>query len=384
MKYQFVKSKHILVLIMLLSYPISLRASIQLMWQKSFKNPIIQVSEINELTEEYQKGPSFLIKAVMTTKNINFFNAKGQIDKTLAIKNYFNQRLSNDGHTIAILEEQKILISHADNKLIAEIPLIDKQSVVLPQHFYFELSPDGQSLVLVNWFLNTICFYHNDGKLIKIQQIDDLKKSIISFSKDSKYVLINIPNWEQNKQQGYFLLFTHKGEKLWSFEHQGRDAVSDISYSGKNIVIAANKNIFLLDKSGNIKLKKSLTDPISQLRISGDGNYSVYSALSDHSISLLDHSKNEILWTKKLKTFDSINSPFTSLEISDTASHIAVAVGKHWGERNTESLFFIYDRKSNMLFKQKISDSNIRAYMGKTGKNILFHTRKKAYLYQIK
>ena len=100
---------------------------------------------------------------------------------------------------------------------------------------------------------------------------------------------------------------------LWKNE-TGQAYSVDISDDGNYVVAGSGKNVYLFDKTGNLKWNKSVDDYVYSVAISSDGNYVVVG--SGNSVYYFDKYENR-LW--KHSTTDRISS----VSVSDDGNNVA-------------------------------------------------------------
>ncbi|MCK5188039.1 MAG: PQQ-binding-like beta-propeller repeat protein [Deltaproteobacteria bacterium] len=325
------------------------------------------------------KGGRFPLKTVMTEKSIYVLDGKGKISKKISLEDYSQVAMSDDGMTMATLKGREITISNLDEEVQSVVKIADPQPVVLPQHVFFELSPDGEYVVVMSFFTHTIYFHNRKGKLLSEHHFEDLRGAEVKFSKDSRYVAIHVPNWGEGKTNGYLLFFDEKGKKQWRFDHKGCEAKFDISSDGDAIVLAAENKLHSLNKKGKIIYEKELVPGGISIALSGDGKYVAVTRKADHRLSLLDNGNGKALWSHNISGFDSINSPFTSVDVSDDGVRVAVAISKDWTRRNKESSLYLFDKSGNILWRETFEQYRILGALWQNRNCMLIAGNKEAF-----
>jgi len=328
------------------------------------------------------KGGRFPLKTVMTEKSIYVLDSKGGVAKKIPVKDYAKVVMSDDGSTIATLKGRKITISNLDKKIQGVVKIADPQPVVLPQHVFFELSPDGEYVVVMSFFTHTVYFHNRKGKLLSEHHFEDLRGAETKFSKDSRYVAIHVPNWGEGKTNGHLIFFDKKGKNLWRFDHKGCEAKFDISSDGNSIVLAAEDSLYSLNKRGRVIYENELVPGRIDIALSGDGEYVAVIRTRDHRLSLLDNGNGKALWSYNISGFDPINSPFTSLDVSDEGARIAVAISKDWKRKNKESFLYIFDKSGHIIWEERLQQERIIAALSSDGKGVLNKGNIEGYLYR--
>lgn len=374
--------------VMILSVPLiltfsqSAHAAPSLLWRMTFDSPIVKTSELTDFEVTRDKGPDFPIKTVMTEKSIFVLDSNGEIANKISLKDYDKTEMSGDGTTMATLKGRVITISKIDGEIQGTASIADPQPMVLPQHISFALSPNGEYLIVISNFTHTIYFHNKQGRLLSQYDFEDLKGAEINFSKDSRYAVIHVPNWGEGKTSGYILFFNDRGEKLWRFDHKGLEAKVNLSANGDSIVLAAEDKLYSLNKEGKVIYENELIPGGTDIALSDNGHYVVMTKTTDHSISLLDNKNGKTLWSHSVGNFNLINSPFTSLDISQEGDHIAVAISKDWTKRNKESFLYLFDRAGNMVWENTFEKSRIEGAISPHGSGVLVKGYEDAYLYR--
>jgi len=372
----------VLVSVFIFLSPILVNAEPSLLWRMTFDSPIVKTSDLSDFVAASEKGASFPLKTVMTEKSIYLLDNMGKISKKIPLKDYAKAAMSDDGTTIATMTGREISISDLDNQIHGIVNIADPQPVVLPQHVTFELSPDGEYIVVISNFTNTIYFHNKKGKLLSKHNFEDLRGAEIRFSKNSRYVAIHVPNWGEGKTNGYLLFFNRKGKNLWRFDHKGVKAKFDISSDGNSVVLAAEDRLYSLNKKGKAIYEKELVPGDMDIALSDDGAYVAVTKTTDHSISLLDNRNGKKLWDHNVDGFDPINSPFSSLDISGNGHYISVAVSKDWTRRNKESFFYLFNKSGRVVFENTFEEPGLESGLSSDGKCALIRGNKEAYLYR--
>jgi len=375
----------------------SANAAPTLLWKMEFDSRIVKTSDLMDFdVGKDGKGGRFPLKTVMTEKSIYVLDSKGKVEKKISLKNSAKTAMSDDGLTIATLKGKEITLSRIKETEIRSqkselksweqiegvVKIADSQPVVLPQHVFFDLSPNGNTIVVLSFFTHNIYFHNRKGELLTTHHVDDLRSAKVKFSGNGEYAAIHIPNWGKGKTTGYLLFFSTKGKKLWRFEHKGCQATFDISFEGQSIVMAAEDKLYSLDKRGNVLYEKELIPGEMDIALSGDGKYIVKTMTQDHSISLLDNSKGKAMWLQKIKGYDSINSPFGSLVISYSGNLIAITISKDWTIRNKESFLYLFLIDGSIVEQDSFKENRIRSVLSSDSKCIMIIGQKNTHLYK--
>ena len=329
------------------------------------------------------KGGRFPLKTVMTEKSVCVLDDKGKIAKKITLKDHAKAAMSDDGMTMATLKGKEITISNLDEEIQGIVKIADPQPVVLPQHVSFELSPNGDYIVIISYFTYTIYFHNKKGKLLAQHDFDDLRGSKIKFSKDSRYVAVHVPNWGEGKTIGYLLFFNKKGKKLWEFDHKGCQARFDISSNGNFVVLTAEDKLYSLNKNGKVVYEKEVVLGDIDIALSGNGHYVAIAKTADHSVSLLDNRNSRPLWTYNISGFDPLNSPFTSLHVSGERQYVAVTISRDWTKRNKEGFLYIFNKSGNVVAQHTFKEYKIAVNLSHQGKMGLVQGIVNCYLYKL-
>jgi WD40 repeat protein len=353
-----------------------------LIWEKKFDSRIVKTSRLMDMESKSGKRPDFPLRSVLTERSLFVLDNRGDIAKKISLKGYSETTLSDDGMTMAGLKGNEIILSDLNNEMQGTIKIGDPQPEILPQHVKFELSPDGEFIVILSSFSHTIYFHNRDGELLSKEKVADLKGAEIKFSDDSKYAVIHVPNWGKGKTNGYLLFFDDKGEKLWRFDHKGCQASFDISGDGKAVVIAAEGRLYSLNRKGEIVYEKEFVPGDMMVCISQDGGYLAVAQRSDGSVLLVDNRDGHGMWLKKIDDFGHINSLFTSLGVSWKGEHTAVAMSKDWTIGNKESSLFIFDKSGHIGWEHTFHKDRIECNLSADGRRILLEANRDVCFYQ--
>ena len=373
----------VLTVIFVFVSSIAVGAEPTLLWRKTFDSRIIKTSDLMDFeVGKDGKGGKFPLKTVMTEKSIYVLDGKGEIDRQIPLKDYAKVAMSDDGMTLATLKGREITISDLDEEVQGIVKIADPQPVVLPQHVSFELLPNGDYIVVISSFTHNVYFHSIEGKLVAKHHFDDLRGAEIKFSKDSHYVAMHVPNWGDGKMNGFLVYFNEAGENLWRLDHKGCQANFDISSDGSSIILAAEDKLCSLNKKGEVIYKKELVPGGIDIALSGNGKHMAITTRTDHSISLLENVNGEVRWNHNITGFDSINSPFTSLDVSNTAASIAVTISKNWTRNNKECSFYLFDKSGNILWQETFEQDRIVSALSQDRNCILLAGNKETYLYR--
>ena len=305
------------------------------------------------------KRPDFPLRSVLTERSLFVLDNRGNIAKKISLKGYSETTLSDDGMTMAGLKGNEIILSDLNNEVQGTVKIGDPQPVVLSQHVKFELSPDGEFIVVLSSFSHTIYFHDRNGKLLSKEKVADLKGAEIKFSDDSKYVTIHVPNWGKGKTNGYLLFFDDKGKKLWRFDHKGCQASFDVSGDGNAVVIAAEGRVYSLDGMGEIVYEEEVVAGVVIVSVSPDGGYIVVAQRYDGHMTLIDISEDEKRWSKKIEDFDTMRSSFSSLEVADQGKWVGVVIEKNLAENSFESYLCLFNKKGDLKWKNSFDKNRV-------------------------
>lgn len=372
----------LLTIIFLFVSSMSAIAEPSLLWRMKFDSRIIKTSDLKDFKVKAGKKAEFPLKAVMTEKSILLLDKKGKIEKKIPLEDYAKVAMSDDGTTIATMQGREITVATMDGQIRGKVKIGDPQPVVLPQHVSFELSPNGEYIVVISYFTNTIYFHARNGNMLSKKYFNDLRGAEITFPKNSRYVAIHVPNWGKGNTRGYLLFFNNKGENLWQFDHKGTQAKFDISSNSNSIVLALEDRLYSLNKRGKIIYEKELVPGGIHIALSGDGKYLALARETDHSVSMLDNQNGHVLWFSNITGFDPINSPVTFLNVSDKGNCITVAISKDWSRRNNSSSLFMFDKSGNLLWRNTFETDKIRSILSRDGHFVWIDSNKEAFVFR--
>ncbi|MFH0908254.1 MAG: PQQ-binding-like beta-propeller repeat protein [bacterium] len=336
------------------------QAELSLQWKKEFDSRIVKAAWRTEPSVSNEGRPRFPLRAVMTEKSVFALDPMGKVEKTISLAGYEKAALSDDGTTLATLNNGEITVASTEGRIIGAFKIADPEPEVLPEYIDFTIAPDGRRLVVVSWFAKTVYFHDSAGKLLSRHTFDDLRGASVRFSKDGRRVAIHVPNWGEGKTSGFLVVFSGSGEQLWRFEHAGCEAQFAISSDGDSIALAAQGRIHSLDGKGNVKFSGDIDAGPVLVALSGDGSRIAVAKQSDHSVTLLDSRSGDALWSNEIPGFDPIDSPITSLSVADDAGVVAVAVNRHWKMANEEARFIFYDAKGRQKSLYELKESGAR------------------------
>ena len=375
--------KILLILIFILCGAVPSSAEPTLLWKMKFDSRIIKTSDLMDFeVGKDGKGGRFPLKTVMTEKSLYVLDDKGGVAKKIPVKDYAKVVMSDDGSTMAMLKGREIIISNLNEEIQGIVKIADPQPVVLPQHVAFELSPNGDYVVVLSFFTHNVYFHSRKGKMLSEHHFEDLRGAETKFSKDSRYLAIHVPNWGEGNTSGYLLFFNEKGEKLWRFDHKGCQARFDVSYHGKSIVLAAEDKLYSLNKKGKLIYEEGLVPGGIDVALSGNGECIAVTRKGDHSICLLDNRNGKTLWAYNVSGFDPINSPFTSLDLSDKGACIAVAISKDWTKTNKESSLYVFDKSGAVAWQNTFQKNKVESDLSFDGKHVLIKEDMEAYIFR--
>lgn len=316
-----------------------------ILWQKAFDSEISSVSDLS-----IADSPS----GIITSKEAVYILDKGVLSSEQKLTKDQFATASKDGQSYAIASFRKNLPALAEsisfynpsNKLPSEIK-IDGYPLVSPKADWF---------ITISRYDNQIKFYSRDGGLLRSYQVKSLTGVTLDFSKDDRYVIMNIP---QNKDSSSLALFDSSGSQIFSWEHKDNLANVSICKDGSKIAFVSERQLVLLDKQGNIIWQKEITSGGNNVVISEGGSIIALSKRADTSITVYDQKGNQI-WHKSLEGFHGINSPITSLDINDKGEAL-VTINYSFKEENDESYLIFLDKKGSINSKQKHKAKQINA-----------------------
>ncbi|MCP4348622.1 MAG: hypothetical protein GY795_24330 [Desulfobacterales bacterium] len=371
-----------LLSILLFFFSVPAYAEPSLLWKKEFDSRIVKTTRLTNFQLKKGKGGDFPLKAVMTEKSIFVLDHKGKIEKRISLEDYDKAVMSDHG-IIAAMKGKTISISDLDNQVKGVVKIRDSQPMVLPQHISFEISPDGKFIAVLSSFTNMLYFHNDNGKLVSEYKFEDLRGAKIKFSGDSQYAAVHMPNWGQGKTGGFLVLFNDKGEKLWKFDHKGCEAAFDISGDGASVALAANDRLYSLDSKKNVVYEKESEPGETRVRLSVGGQYLAIARKNRHRIDLLDNRNGNILWTENISGFDPVNSPISSLDVSEQGQRTVVAISKNWTKQNKETYLFLFEKSGIMVWKHKLEEPVIQCSISPDGKCVFIFSNREGYLFRI-
>jgi len=353
-----------------------------LIWEKKFDSRIVKTSRLMDMESKSGKRPDFPLRSVLTERSLFVLDNRGDIANKISLKGYSETTLSDDGMTMAGLKGNEIIIFDLNNKMQGTVKIGDPQPVVLPQHVKFELSPDGEFVVILSSFSHTIYFHDRDAKLLSKEKVEDLKGAEIKFSDDSKFVVIHVPNWGKGKTNGYLLFFDDKGKKLWRFDHKGCQASFDISGDGKVVVLAAEGKLYSLDGKGDVVFEKEIVPGDAMVGVSPDGGYLAVAQRPDGSVLLVDNRDGHGMWSKKIEDFDPIKSIFSSLDVGGLGKCVGVVVERDLPENNFESFLCLFDENGNMTWQKSFEKNRVNIHTSLCPDFVLVKGINETFLYR--
>ena len=353
-----------------------------LLWQEKFKTPVAMTSRLLNFEVIGDEKPEFPLRVIMTEENVVVLDGMGKAAKKVSLADYQQAVISDNGKMIAGMKDREISILTINNELQGTIKIIDSHPVILPEHISLELSPDGEALILISHISNSMYFYTKEGKELTKYFLDDLRGAQAVFSDNSEYAVVHVPNWGSGKTNGFLWMLNKKGEQQWAVDHKGCEAKFDISDSGDKVIMATEEILYSLDKKGNVLFEKELIPGNNDIALSGDGNYVLLTRSVDHTVSLLDNTKGESIWTYEIEGFDPLNSPITKIAASQDASHIIVCISKDWTETNKESYLYLLNKKGDVEWKKMFEEKGIECDLADDGSCMLVKGEKNMYLYR--
>jgi len=355
-------------------------AESEMLWKKTFDSPIVKTAQM--INVPMKKGTKFPLQTVMTEKNIFVFDHKGHIQKEIPIQSFEQSALSDNGTTMATFDNGAIAVSHLISDQKNVIHVLDSQPEIISEHVSFSLSPDGQYIVIVSIYSHTLYFHSSTGKLIKQHKVKNLSGAEIKFSKNGQFSAIHIPNWGKGNLNGYVLVFNHLGNKIQQFEHSGCQAEFDISDDGQFIAMAVGNQLYLYDTAGSLHYQKQLKHSNHCIRLSHNGQYLILANQVIHQVSLINNHNGDILWNVQLDNLNGLNSPFSSIDISDDCKTIGIAVNKNWSMRNDYAKLYLIDGAGILKWSKEMASSILTCSVTKDGAFVLFGNRKELLLYK--
>jgi len=371
---------NITVFLLLLS--ISVDASLikpKLIWEKTFSSQIMKVCERKDIDMLKGQKAKFPLSAVITKKDVLLFNLRGKEINKISLQGYDKSSISNDGTIIAAMKGRELTVLSSHNEIINKIKIAEPQPVVLPQYITFEVSPNGQYIVIISWFSKQIYFYAVNGKLLARHQFKDLRKSRVLFSKDSSTVLIHVPNFGDGSSHGFLTCFNKTGKLLWRFDHDGCEAEFDVSEN--TFALLTSKHLYALDRRGKILFKKDLPNH-KLLSISNRSTH--IASTSKNSIYFWSYKKNNLMWQYSDSNFDQVNSLSSVLTISDNSQFIVYSSFQNWRDKPIVSNLSILDNKGNKVYQNGFDNFRIENCLFYNSENYFcLYSNISIYLYDI-
>lgn len=354
-----------------------------LLWQKELDSRIIKTSDLGDFKATGTKGPQFPLKSVMTEKDIVVFDNKGKTKKRIPLKDYTGVALTDDGTTIAAMKGKRINIFTIDDQRLGDFEIAEPQPEIPPHQVFFELSPKGTYLVLISKISNTIYFYASEGTLLAKHQFPDTRGAEIKFSKDDKYTVIHLPNWGTGQSTGFLVCFKSKGEQSWRFDHEGCQAMFDISHDGETVILAAEDKLFALDKKGKVVYERQINAGDTVINLSDNGKYIALMEKSDRELSVIDVVKGKIVRSEDISHFNPQHNLLTSLDITSSGRFGLTSISKDWSLKNRKSTIYIYDFSSSHIWKHTFEKNRIYAQIAQHEGCLLIKSGNELMLYRL-
>ena len=315
-----------------------------LLWKHYFDSPIVKTSMVKDFIS---RSSDFPLNHVVTKKHLIELDIKTKKEKICTLKPYDIVKVA-DNRCIAVGVKKNVISVFNIDKEMASFKI--NKTVLIPEHLIMDISPDGAIIVILSWFHKTISFYTIKGRLLNSYTADDVKGAVIQFSKNSKRVVIHVPNYGDGSSNGYLMCYDSKGTFLWRFDHPGCQAQYDLSSDGKFVILYANQTLYSLHKGKTI-YEINMVSPEILARISNDGAHAALARKSDHCIYYIDNQNGITLWKQRISGFDFKNSPFTDMEVRQDV--VAVAISKHWSRRNQESWVNVFNTKGKKIWDKQ-------------------------------
>ncbi len=338
----FLYTPAVLVLLVFSSIEVSAET---VLWQKSLDSEISSVSDLS-----IADSPS----GIITAKRAVHLLDKGVLSSEQKLTKDQFAAASKDGQSYAIASFRKNLPSLAERisfygpseKLLSEVK-IDGYPLVSPKADWF---------ITISRYDNQIKLYSRDGRLLKSYKAKNLTGVTLDFSRDDRYVVMNIP---QNEGSSSLILTDSSGNQIFSWDHKDNLANVSICQDGSKIAFVSERQIALIDKEGKVIWHKEVTSGGNNISISEDGSAIAVSKRADTSVTVYDQKGNEV-WRRVIEGFQGINSPITSLDINDKAGAL-ITINYSFKEENDESYLIVLDKKGNISSKQKYKAKQINA-----------------------
>lgn len=320
----------------------------KLIWQHTFKSPVICICERHVMDLPVNQKDRFPIQAVLTRSQGVAFNTKGKLSTVISLHDYDKCTIASDTFILAGLKENQMHV-FTSNKQRTTFQISEPQPEILPQHLYFELSPDGQYMVIVSWYSKQIYFYSINNKLFQKHQFDDLKNTRILFSKNGKQVFVHVPNHGDGNANGYLLCFNNQGDFLWKFNHEGCKARIDIS--NNNLFILSGRILYILTFQGQVIQQKQL---LNHQMLSASKHASSFASLEKNTIYLHDYKTNQLIWEHSIKPFDQYNNKISTLLVKDRRQ-IICSILHDWHKIQSNSSLIMIDDNGSEIFRNQLN-----------------------------
>ncbi len=344
-----------------------------LLWKRSFDSSIIKISRIEDFVT---RDSAFPLNHIVSKKNLIKLNINTTKEKILPLKTCDIVKVA-DNDCIAVGLKKNVFTVFTTDKQISTFKT--DNTVVIPEHLIIDISPDGSIIVILSWFHKSVSFYTINGQLLNRYSAEDLKGAVIQFSRNSERVVIHAPNYGDGSSNGYMLCYDKKGQLLWRYDHPGCQAQYDLSSDGEYVILYANQKLYSVHK-GKMIYEKNMNSPEILARISNDGKHVALARKSDHCILYIDNHNGKTLWKQTISGFDSLNSPFTDMEIRQNV--IAIAVSKHWSRRNAESWMIVFNTKGKRIWDKKFEHNALKVFFSNRASTLGLFAEKAVYLYR--
>jgi len=351
---------HFCILFLFVVHPSNTFADPTLLWKMKFDSPIVKTSDLKEWEIGKVKAPDFPLKTVMAEKSIFILDNQGKVKNKYSLKGYSKTAMADNGMYFAGLKDGCFDIFTHQNEIISTITITNHHPVLLPQHIYFKLSPDGEYIVIVSWFAKSIYFYNTEGQLLSKYDTQGLKEATIRFSKDSNYVGVHVPNFDKKDSRGYLLYFKCNGELLWKFDHSEKIASFDVSTYGNKVAIASTSACHFLNSSGETLYRLDVKEKIPFL---------LKFAHNESQLFIFDKIKKSIIcfdlftkrnaWLKIIENFCFQTSQTCKLFIGKTGAIIFLHDLVLPDKRENINYLFLLNNSGNILWKKTNKSLNV-------------------------
>jgi hypothetical protein len=349
MEYALKYSLFIILLLTLFQSAYGVQTVPKRIWEHTFTSPVTAICKRHVADLPVNQKDRFPIQAVMTHTDVTMFNTKGTVSNIVSLQNYDKCKMASDTFIIAGLKNKQIHIFRSNNEQMSSFQIAEPQPVVLPQHLSFELSPDGQYLVIVSWFSKHIYFYSNDGQLRQKDHRDDLKNTQILFSKNGRQVFIHVPNYGDGHSSGYLLCYDHNGNLDWQFNHEGCKARLDIS--NNNVFLLTGRNLYILTFQGKVLQKNQL---LNHQLIGASLHASSFASSENNTVYLQDYKKNGLIWQQTIMPFNRNQNRISRLFVINRHQVICAFI-HNWHDRQSNSSLIMFDNNGAEIFREQLN-----------------------------